>query len=80
MHGCGESKSDGTGRSLLSSVVNKPALDTHELGGEVNTASTGLYNERRAISNMKEGIGKSSLVPSPIRTRTLPSLYTLSVR
>ena len=31
-------------------MVNKPALDTHELGGEVNTASTGLYNKRRAIS------------------------------
>ena len=36
---------------------------TQELGGErVTTASTGLYNERRAISNVKEAIGKSSLV------------------
>ena len=46
-------------------MVNKPALDTQELGGEVNTASTGLYNERRAISNVKEAIGKSSLVTPP---------------
>ena len=50
-------------------MVNKPALDTQELRGEVKTAILsilGLSCERRAISNVKdEAIGKSSLVTPP---------------
>ena len=41
MHGCGESKVIVLGASCcfsLPCMVNKPALNTQELGGEVNTA------------------------------------------
>ena len=74
-----------TGRSLLFSVFrNKPALDTQELRGEVNTAILSIlglsqgYNERRSISNVKdEAIGKSSLVTAPIHAKETMKLLHL---
>ena len=58
-------------------MVSKSALDTHEFGGEVNTASTGLYNERRSISNVKDGIGKSSLVTRLLHAKETVKLLHL---
>ena len=62
-------------------MVNKPALDTQELRGEVNTAILsilGLSCERRAISNVKdEAIGKSSLVTPPIHAKETMKLLHL---